>query len=395
MAILKQMGIRCIIYIDDILILHQDSLQLARCMAVAIDLIQRQAGLNLKTSKCSFRPSQRFQCLGYVWDTTMMKTFVPDKRLKETHRTAKRLLRMVLAQGATGAAPPTLKTRVLACFVGRAVATFRGIRGARRHLIYLQHDLGQAVRRGGWNGLASLTPAAIDTLGWWASDSPWQRNGNTMLPETRPIQISVKSDAATETMGWGGTLQLPNTDPLATRGNFTIAEQRLHINALELLGCWYTIKSLLPAAVPQEQWKRVHINCELDNTTAIKYARVAVSRSRRMSQIGAAFYDWVESSGLQLSYRHLRGIYNIEADGLSRHAWAEVEWQLHRDLLQRIQDMWRCSIQVDLFASRHNAQAAIYYSWHHDFDAAGVDSLHHQWLWQDTIYIYIYIYIYI
>jgi hypothetical protein len=135
MAILKQMGIRCIIYIDDILILHQDSLQLARCMAVAIDLIQRQAGLNLKTSKCSFRPSQRFQCLGYVWDTTMMKTFVPDKRLKETHRTAKRLLRMVLAQGATGTAPPTLKTRVLACFVGRAVATFRGIRGARRHLI--------------------------------------------------------------------------------------------------------------------------------------------------------------------------------------------------------------------------------------------------------------------
>jgi hypothetical protein len=233
----------------------------------------------------------------------------------------------------------TLKTRVLACFVGRAVATFRGIRGARRHLIYLQHDLGQAVRRGGWNGMASLTPASIDTLGWWASDSPWQRNGNTMLPETRAIQISVKSDAATETMGWDGTLQLPHTDPLATRGNFTIAEQRLHINALELLGCWYTIKSLLPAAVPREQWKRVHINCELDNTTAIKYARVAVSRSRRMSQIGAAFYDWVESSGLQLSYRHLRGIYNIEADGLSRHAWAEVEWQLHRDLLQRIQDV--------------------------------------------------------
>ncbi len=104
------MGIRCIIHIDDILILHQDSLQLARCMAVAVDLIQRQAGLNLKTSKCSFRPSQRFQCLGYVWDTTIMKTFVPDKRLKETHRTAKRLLRMVLAQGATGAAPPPAGT---------------------------------------------------------------------------------------------------------------------------------------------------------------------------------------------------------------------------------------------------------------------------------------------
>jgi hypothetical protein len=60
--------------------------------------------------------------------------------------------------------------------LGVAVATFRGIRGARRHLIYLQHDLGQAVRRGGWNGKATLTPSALDTLAWWASDAPWQRN---------------------------------------------------------------------------------------------------------------------------------------------------------------------------------------------------------------------------
>ena len=112
-------------------------------MAVTLDLLQQQMGLNVKTSKCSFRPSQRFQCLGYVWDTVLMKTFVPLSRLKETHRMAKRLLRLVLEQHSTTA--PTLKTRVLACFVGRAVATFRGIRGARRYLLYLQHALGQAI----------------------------------------------------------------------------------------------------------------------------------------------------------------------------------------------------------------------------------------------------------
>jgi hypothetical protein len=386
MATLKQLGIRCIIYIDDILLLHQDALQLARSMAVAIDLLQQQAGLNLKTSKCSFRPLQRFQCLGYVWDTTTMKTFVPNKRLKETHRTAKRLLGIIEAQ--LDSTTPQLKTRVLACFVGRAVATFRGIRGARRHLLYLQHDLGQAVRRSGWDGQAPLTLAAIDTLRWWASDAPWQRNGHRMTPEIRLIQISVRSDAATETMGWGGTLQLQGRAPLTTRGNFTPAEQRLHINALELLGCWYTIKSLLPVAVPQHKWNQLHLNCELDNTTAIKYARVAVSRSRRMSKIGAAFYDWVERSSLQLSYRHLRGIYNTEADSLSRQAWAEVEWQLNRNLLQRILGFWHCKLSVDLFASRHNAQTEVYYSWHHDFDAAGVNSLHHIWDWQATIYAY-------
>jgi hypothetical protein len=128
------------IYIDDVLLLHQDRLQLARSMTVILSLLQKQTGLNVKTSNCSFHPSQHFQCLGYVWNTLLMKTFVPTKRLKETHRTANRLLRLVFAQDYTTALSTstspiikptsTLKTQVLASFVGRAVASFHGILGA-------------------------------------------------------------------------------------------------------------------------------------------------------------------------------------------------------------------------------------------------------------------------
>jgi hypothetical protein len=279
-------------------------------MAVTLSLLQQQAALNVKTTKCAFHPSQRFQCLGYVWDTVQMKVYVPSSRLKETHRMARRLCRLVSATTDHNK-PPMLKTRVLACFVGRVVATFRGIRGARRYLLYLQHALGQAVRKTGWNGMALISPDSIRTLEGWCSDEPWKRNGYRMTLE--------------QSMGWGGTLQRAGGIPLRTRGNFTPTEQSLHINALELLGCWYTVRSLLPHAVPESDWSRTHVSCELDNTTAIKYARVAVSRSLRMSRIGAKFYDWEETTGLQLSYRHLRGVYNTEADSLSRHAWAELE----------------------------------------------------------------------
>ncbi len=127
-ANLKQLGIRCIIYIDDILLLHQDRLQLARSMAVTLDLLQQQAGLNIKTSKCSFRSSQRFQCLGYVWDTVYgvdedFCTFCPPQRHAphgETSGAARR--------GTTRCDGPHGETRVLACLVGRIVASFRGIR---------------------------------------------------------------------------------------------------------------------------------------------------------------------------------------------------------------------------------------------------------------------------
>ncbi len=74
---------------------------------------------------------------------------------------ARRLFRLATATDTD--IQPVLKTRVLACFVGKVVATFRGIRGAQRHLLYLQHALGQAVRKTGWNGMAALSPDAIQT----------------------------------------------------------------------------------------------------------------------------------------------------------------------------------------------------------------------------------------
>ncbi len=84
------------------------------------------------------------------------------------------------------------------------------------------------------------------------------------------------------------------------------------------------------------------------------------------------------------------GIYNIEADSLSRQAWAEIEieWKLNPDLLRQIQGVWRCLIMVDLFACRHNAQTSVYFSWQHDFAALGIDRLHHKWACKTTVYAY-------
>ena len=50
-GLLKQIGIRCLIYIDDLLLLDQDRDRLARGMAIAMDLLLIQVGLQLKTSK--------------------------------------------------------------------------------------------------------------------------------------------------------------------------------------------------------------------------------------------------------------------------------------------------------------------------------------------------------
>jgi hypothetical protein len=264
----------------------------------------------------------------------------------------------------------------------------RGITGARRHLLYVQQQLGTAVREGGFTGWVTLSPHSLHALQWWAGTHPWERNGSPIVPEVREIQISVRSDAATETLGWGGTLSVSGQPSLTSRGFFTAHERSLHINALELLGCWKTIRALLPVAVPRAQWAQVHLSCELDNTVAIKYATVANSRSLKMSKVGAQFFDWRERHQLQLSCRHIRGIFNTEADALSRHEWSATDWCLDSSLLRRILRGWHCEIAVDLFASRDNTQARCYFSWEHDADALGVDSLSHSWHDERTLYAY-------
>jgi hypothetical protein len=312
-VLLKRLGIRCVLYIDDLLVLHSNRTTLARGMAVALHLLQQQVGLNLKTSKCSFRPSRQFTCLGFVWDTAAMTCSVPRAHLWEAQRTARRLIKR-------GGTP--LATRDLARFVGKVTAMARGITGARRHLLYVQQQLGTAVRESGFTGWLTLHPDSLLALRWWAEPQPWERNGSPIVPEVRRIQISVRSDAATETLGWGGTLSIAGQPFLTSRGFFAAKVRSLHINALELLGCWKTIRALLPLAVPRALWPQVHLSCELDNTVAITYATLANSRSLKMSKVGAQFFDWRERHQLQLSCRHIRGIFNTEADALSRHAWS-------------------------------------------------------------------------
>ena len=89
--ILKSLGIRCLIYIDDLLILHQDRVALALAMAVAMELLQNQVGLQLKISKGQWTPSQVFTCLGLIWDTLNMKVRVPPKRIKGIQHSASRI----------------------------------------------------------------------------------------------------------------------------------------------------------------------------------------------------------------------------------------------------------------------------------------------------------------
>ena len=212
------------------------------------------------------------------------------------------------------------------------------------------------------------------------TEEPWKANGNCIVPPVRPIQISLRTDAATHNAGYGGVM-IRGSKEFRTRGFLTDEERaEIFINQYEFSGFENSLWALLPEAVPdRSQWKHVHVSVELDNVTSIKYGRVAVSRSIRMSRMGARFFDRVEAVGLELSFRHLAGEKNVEADGLSRQPCTHADWKLNKELFRKIGKLLGASPVVDLFASSQNAQLRDFFSYNFDHRARAADAFLHSW----------------
>jgi hypothetical protein len=80
-----------------------------------------------------------------------------------------------------------------------------------------------------------MSPEARKALQWWLTDAPWKANGNEIVPAVRPVQTTLRTDAATHNAGHGGVMTLGSKE-FKTRGCLTEEEQReVHVNQHELM----------------------------------------------------------------------------------------------------------------------------------------------------------------
>ena len=84
LAVLQSMGIPGVIYIDDMLLLHQQSKVLQKIIAQVEDLLEK-LGFLVKREKCSPIPCQRLIFLAAVLDSTTMTLSLPQLKLTSSH----------------------------------------------------------------------------------------------------------------------------------------------------------------------------------------------------------------------------------------------------------------------------------------------------------------------
>ena len=164
-------------------------------------------------------------------------------------------------------------------------------------------------------------------------------------------------------------------EDLKVPGTWAVEEIEFHINVKELLA----IKFGLMALDLDNSLKHIKIWC--DNTTAVQSLnKLGTCRSPECHQIVIEIWEWAREKGLFLTAAHIPGKDNEEADKESRKKHnEELEWKIDSKILRECFEKFNQWPEVDMFASRINAQLNRYYSFLPDPYSEVVDAFSISW----------------
>ncbi|VDH99325.1 Hypothetical predicted protein [Mytilus galloprovincialis] len=196
----------------------------------------------------------------------------------------------------------------------------------------------------------------------------WLENVKTV--NGRPIRNDSPSyylhtDASLN--GWGAVFHGKQT-----QGHWSLEEQCLHINILELKAIYFSIISLCCHV------ERTHICVKSDSSTAVNYINNQGGSVLPLLEITKQIWHWCIKNKVLLSAVHIPGKENIIPDNLSRNFNDTSEWKLNESVFNEVTKHFFIP-DTDLFASRLNKQLNNFVSWFPDPDAYATDAFSFSW----------------
>ena len=351
-SLLRKLGIRVILYLDDMLIMAESQEEAKRHLATALELLVC-LGFVVNTRKSVFSPSQSLEFLGFLLDTQRMVISLPENKLRSLRKLCSQMARQ-----------EKTTLREIAQLLGMMVAAHPAILPAPLHFRCLERAKSQALRLGlQYEMEVRLTMEMKADLGWWQTKVA-RHNGRTL--QITQWDLTIESDASMR--GWGASCQ-----GTTTGGPWTAGEKMNSINYLELLAAFLALQSFA------SNMESVRILLRIDNITAIAFLnRMGGAHSRLLSDLAVEVWNWCLRRDITIHAEHLPGRENIRADWESRHMMDSSNWMLHRGVFTQLEELLG-PFSVDLFASRTNAQLPVYCSWRADPTAWAVDALSISW----------------
>uniref|UniRef100_A0A8W8ISQ8 Reverse transcriptase domain-containing protein n=1 Tax=Magallana gigas TaxID=29159 RepID=A0A8W8ISQ8_MAGGI len=239
---LRKMGVRLVVYLDDILIMNQSKQGVLTDCKCAINVLE-SLGFDVNYEKSVLVPSSVMEYLGFTVNTIDMTLSLPKQKIQKI----KELSRQVIQSN-------HVSIRFLSELIGNLTASIQAIFLASLHYRHLQSEKNMVLRQGGgYNTIVTLSDQAIKEVNWWVNQvEVWNRKS---LINPNPAVI-IQSDASKK--GWGAVCE-----KMCIGGIWLSGESQNHINVLELLAVTYAVKAFL------KEKSDLQVLVQTDNKTAM------------------------------------------------------------------------------------------------------------------------------
>uniref|UniRef100_A0A8D8SY95 Polyprotein P3 n=1 Tax=Cacopsylla melanoneura TaxID=428564 RepID=A0A8D8SY95_9HEMI len=318
-SLLRARGIRCLVYLDDFLLAHQDRVALQSQVKIALDLLAL-LGWQVNFRKSQLLPVQNLSYLGIAWDTLLCQISLPEQKVSDLSSR----LRLILDR-------PLWCLKSAQIILGVLNFASFAVPLGRLHLRRIQLASHTLPRRFPRREL-SICPQAISEFRWWSLNL---RSSVPLHPPTPRLFMST--DASDE--GWGAEVA-----GLYVRGVWSALQRKWHINLKELV----TVRVAI--SCNQDRLANHSVVLQSDNKTVIAYIRNQGGlRSLPLLRETENLLQLTSVRNIHLIPFFIPGRLNSVADSLSRNS-SIPEWHLLTSVTDQVFLRWGIP-EIDLFAS--------------------------------------------
>ena len=244
-AYLRKQGCECFQYIDDSFITADEVVTCSQSVQQVVHVLQ-SLGFVIHPEKSIFKPSRNVHFLGFDLDSKTMTVSLSKDKEQKFVKSAVQLLEKDL---------PNI--REVAGLVGLIISYSKAFDYGLAHIKMLENDKIEALRisRGNFDVPMTLSDKAREDILWWLHNI----SKSEKHIQVAPPDVIIFTDASEQ--GWGAHL-----GDITTGGRWSEVESILHINVLELLAIYFSLKSLVKTS-------HQHVRIMTDNTTALAYVK--------------------------------------------------------------------------------------------------------------------------
>ena len=354
-AYLRSRGIRCIFYLDDILVIgssREECLKNVDCVLSTL----RSAGFIINMKKSNLVPSQLFRYLGLIWNTTMGRIELDDVKHRSLVTRAQRILRR----------PHLVTCHQLQVLLGHLTAAIPAVPLIRLHSRHLQIALSAVYATSAdAQRIVPLSEECLRDLRWVAARGIVDCGAPMWPLRLEDCDAEVTTDASDEGWGiyWDGSLHQGIWD----------ADAHLHINVKELM----VLRIFLQHFLPYDRHVR-RLLWRSDNTTAMAYIRKeGGTRSLPLLEEAREILLLASSLSLRILPVYLPSDENHLADAASRFQQLP-DWHLHPSAFKMLTARWGLP-DIDLFATSASTHLPMFFAWGEDSRAQALDALAQFW----------------